>query len=812
MSVGQTLKDATWPSVSMTGVTELRVHGVGGTPPGDMLDGPEPFQVSGDRTAGIWRLGATPGTATHRVEAYAWGGLTSRPLASALWLLILPLSLINVAGWMCPARNALGSGLFRGVIRLAGLAVTLLYVSFAAVVGMDFAAYQCAGAADRGLSCAATSWWLVGNGGVMHDAALRVLAGAVLPLALVTLLGVLARRSRIAYEEYEGADSHSRDGNVDNPAKRGLDYPSFWRGEAYADRLAELHLAAGILVVAYIVVRSAEDLTDSTAAGPIAVVIGIALVATLVLASTTRLRRRIPERLALGFAVVAMAVATVATIAAPPARPNPPTALIAVTEIFNPLVGSMPLLSLVVFCTALVVGWTSDRGREQEPLSVPSRLIRLVRVAAKRVRHAATPSSLVVIAFMLTLTFLSGMALTVAFSVGDAKAYQRNQTRLPAVEYAQAFEVLARAVPLFIAVFALAAVFAWLVAGHGEREETRREAAWASATRPPGWRDAESIERWISGVRDAHRVPRKSLAAIEWGAWTLSAVAITASLVWMANWWFAAREQGTPHLDVELGWFGKIPLAPCLLLLTSIVAGGLYAIRRTLVSPTTRRVMAVAWDVATFWPRSFQPLGPPSYAERAVPELAARIARLQGDKPCPGSVLLLGHSQGAVLVAAVVASLPLDQRQRLDVITYGNPLCRLYGRHFPAYLPTQVIEDIVDSLGRAADGSPRWRNAFKDTDFIGHRMFSEQSPDPYHKVDVYLPDPPHPFMPSGDPPPPVRRHSEPGYRRQVAFQELRETAKARLSAHLSPNEPAPDDSMADSGGPTHVRRTLWSDP
>ena len=766
----QAREDGTWPPVPTAGVTELRVHGVGGTPPEDMLDGPEPVQVSGDGTAGVWRSSTSDGSPNHRVEAYAWGGLTARPLVSALWLLVLPLSLVNVAGWMCPSRDTRGSGLFRGLVRLAGVAVTTLYVAFAAVLGMDFAAYQCAGAGDRDAPCAATSWWLVGEGGALHDPALRVLAGAVLPLVLLAVLGGLARRSRLAYESYGVNGRGEADHPVDNPAERGLEYPGFWRGEAYADRLAELHLAVGTLVVAYVVARSTDDLTGSAPAAWLSVVIGLALALVLTLASVSRLRRRLPRGWVLGLSALAMAAATVLTVAAPPAQPDPPAVLVAVTEIFNPLVGLLLILVLALLVTGLVVARSCSRLRG--------------RRAAELLRHAATPASVVVVAFLLTLTFLSGVVLTAAFWLGEARAYRRGEDDLPAIEYAQAFEVLARAVPVFLALLAAAALAGWLVAGRRERAETaRRERAWAAVSQPDGWRDArKSGGRWLAGVRRAHRFPEQTLAAIEWGVWAMAGVATSASLVWMVVWWFAAREQGTPHLDVDLGWYDQIPLAPCLLLLTSIVAGAVYAIRRTLSSPSTRRVVAIAWDVATFWPRSFQPLAPPSYAERAVPELTARLDRLwDEDRQCPGSVLLLGHSQGSVLVAAVAATLPPGRRGRLEVVTYGSPLRRLYGRHFPAYFGTGFLRGAVERVGRTADGTPGWRNAYKDTDYIGGRLFGEDSAGD-GDVDVYLADPPHPFMPPGDPAPPVRRHSEPGYRRQLAFEELRQAATARLSA------------------------------
>src|SRR5512139_1455689 len=98
------------PAAAPSGVTELRLHGVGGTTPENLLADAAPLLVSGDRVAGFYRTadipaaptdavpavpaastgavpaaptgavqGHPPGTARGRhVEAYSWGGLTSR--------------------------------------------------------------------------------------------------------------------------------------------------------------------------------------------------------------------------------------------------------------------------------------------------------------------------------------------------------------------------------------------------------------------------------------------------------------------------------------------------------------------------------------------------------------------------------------------------------------------------------------------------------------------------------------------------------------------------------------------------------------
>ncbi|MBE1593794.1 hypothetical protein ACFPOI_24270 [Nonomuraea angiospora] len=89
-----------------SGVTELRVHGVSGTPPEGMLNHPHPWIVAGDGTTGFYRRWWTDGPpdgehadvpdSRHR-EAYAWGGLTSGGKTIALWLLLLLFALANLS-------------------------------------------------------------------------------------------------------------------------------------------------------------------------------------------------------------------------------------------------------------------------------------------------------------------------------------------------------------------------------------------------------------------------------------------------------------------------------------------------------------------------------------------------------------------------------------------------------------------------------------------------------------------------------------------------------------------------------------------
>src|SRR6478609_10018214 len=112
--------------------TELRVHGVSGTPAESMLDRPLLTRVAGDANAGFYRprpeYGATTGPGGAELEGYRWGNLTAGAAARAFWLLLLPFTLANVMIWLRPPAPPMGRAVVRGLCRAFALSLTGSFV------------------------------------------------------------------------------------------------------------------------------------------------------------------------------------------------------------------------------------------------------------------------------------------------------------------------------------------------------------------------------------------------------------------------------------------------------------------------------------------------------------------------------------------------------------------------------------------------------------------------------------------------------------------------------------------------------------
>ncbi len=215
------------------GVTELRVHGVGGTPPDAILGDLAPEQVMGDAIAGFYRSSdhragdedRVAGRDVDRhVEVFSWGGLTSRSKIRVLWLALLPFLFANLAGWMCPAGTRASAWRFRLHRLAAGLCALALTVNaalIAVMISADVNAYQTSRA-----GIARHQWWLAPLGWhfVARHPARQVTAGVLVVVLFVLALVWLASRSwryeavRPPYQVEDGQQAKARKAAADTLA------------------------------------------------------------------------------------------------------------------------------------------------------------------------------------------------------------------------------------------------------------------------------------------------------------------------------------------------------------------------------------------------------------------------------------------------------------------------------------------------------------------------------------------------------------------------------------------------------------------
>ncbi|MGW0375466.1 hypothetical protein ACWDZW_42785, partial [Streptomyces coeruleorubidus] len=238
---------------------ELLVHGVGGTTPQEMLNDPRTVRITGDDIAAVFRraddVDAEKSADDRRrdgpvPEAYVWCNLTSGNGTRALWLLLLPFMVVNLAHWMRPSARGRRRTvrLYGLLVRLTGLTLTVLLVAAACEVALDLAAWQCAGTR----ACADRHSWLgflsptVSDGGWWSSPGRRLALASFVPTALTVLLWYLSRRT---WSDYESQQPLARDPEPDEDGggTTALGRPGFWYGRRLVARLRAAHTAAGLV-------------------------------------------------------------------------------------------------------------------------------------------------------------------------------------------------------------------------------------------------------------------------------------------------------------------------------------------------------------------------------------------------------------------------------------------------------------------------------------------------------------------------------------------------------------------------------------
>ncbi|MFC7815751.1 hypothetical protein ACFUTR_14040 [Streptomyces sp. NPDC057367] len=772
---------------------ELLVHGVGGTTPAEMLDDPRTVRVTGDHIAAVFRR-AEDADAESRPEdyrgrpvpeAYVWCNLTSGNGTRALWLLLLPFMVVNLAHWMRPTAHGRTRTvrLYGLLVRLAGLTLTVMLVAGACEVALDLVAWQCAGTR----ACAERHSWLgflspvMSDGGWWSTPGRRLALAAAVPAVLTGLLWYLSLRTWRAYESQQpmdresgpesgpepgpesgpepgpgsGPESGPESAPGEDPARTALGRPGFWYGRRLVARLRAAHTAAALLTVAAAVGAPAARF-DRRPGGPAALdTLGWLLVAAL----------------------AAGAVAVVAVVCR---RGRSERRLD--RELDERLVRLLPLAALVLFALAVLYGgWSrpqwSSAGRLPGDMTfggiaLVQGLLVLVLAVVAHVLHRSSPDTRAAIrglggpsVAMLACALGGVMSGGVAQRVADWLDGTGTSIDGPPVLLTWQASVIP---PLLVVVLLLCAVLArhtWRLA-RAERADIEDD--------HPGEAGDSGRTRRIALTR--------ALATLTDRAPLLVAVVSATTLLLGTAALAGALVTDQVPADAARGTYavvhGAVQTAQALgswligLGFILFVTWG----RRAYKDASARRTIGILWDVGTFWPRAAHPFAPPCYAERAVPDLTWRMATWT--RATGGRLVISGHSQGSVLAASAAWQLEPPARRRVALLTYGSPLERLYGRWFPAHFGPAALGSLHEEVDC-------WRNLYRRTDPIGGpmRLPGDSGPSVDHPP---LKDPLtygrtglHPL------PAPILGHSD--YQADPAFAEERR----RLLARLRPEVPAP---------------------
>ncbi|RKS06050.1 hypothetical protein DFP74_1673 [Nocardiopsis sp. Huas11] len=685
---------------------ELRVHGVSGGQAEELLDVEPAMRVGGDRLAGFFRWRREPDTETVpgvRREIFAWGNLTSGSSSRALWLLLLPFMLLNVAYWMRPGRmdrepaglSRLANNVYGASVRLLALSLTALITLATAGIGMDLVAWQCGGLSE---ACADARPWLgflATSDAPFSAPGLSLLVGAVLPVTVVLVLWRLSRRTAADYEVVASPVPPQE------AAAAPLSHAEFWRNSETMARLRSAHIAVAVGVVALLLLVPAlqEDLGRDTDPGvrayaglALAVLLGavLAVSAASVLvpgvdprwnARADRVCRILRDTIiVLALAVAVYAVWPRTGWSAQGRLPGHDTAL-------NALFAVQGTFAVLLLTAALVL-YAVDRahdGAAMRGLAGPA---------------TAVLGTLLGGGFSAALVYQGSLWLSGCGTRGSAEGGCLPLDPPAAYSWLQLAFAFEAAIALgTVAVLAL--------------EVRRGTRAHVPAVTEQYARSVRDRRTWdIARARAVGRLTEVLPAVLV--ALLTPAVLLVVLVLYavVSGNLVAGAVTANAAVSGRLGLLAQEAVTG-LVTVGSLIGGlalvGLAWIGRSAYRDRpTRQAVGALWDVGTFWPRVAHPLAPPSYAERAVPQLTARVARMARDGT---GVVLSGHSQGSVLAAATVWQLPADVQGRIALITHGSPLHRLYARYFPAYFGPVAFADLRT---RVSD----WRNLWRTTDAI----------------------------------------------------------------------------------------------
>ncbi|MDT5353839.1 MAG: hypothetical protein QOJ56_2371 [Mycobacterium sp.] len=758
-------------------LTELRVHGVSGTSPEALLHCPAELlqEVSVDNGAGIYTpresvpSEGAEGRLRRVLEAYSWGALTSGPASRAIWLLVLPFVLINLAHWMLPPARAhsgpswWASRVSPVLLRMLALSLTLTLMLAVTQIAVDVVGWQCAAMPH----CAAR----LGPLRFLHDRSAGVsLMCTAIPVAILPLLLLMFGRDHPAPADAARTPPPAA---VSRENVR-LEEPDFWVGDESLVRLRRCHVTTWMSGLGFVILYPGSA-NDAAAVSKWLMWINAAVFIIAVAAVVwTRLTGRggsgarwatapltLLQWLSITVLVASLVGAARGGAARDAAVPNDLPGLR--FEIYSLVLAQAALVVLLFVSSAVsLCGSRAGRGGSGK--------LRRRHKAFRPTLCGFTAVCVAAIAWLVGGGFSAGAGLWVAQYLGNpvpapemakceidiTAAVTGGARGLPAacggvwhskmpdpvtfedqVHFVNFDAPLLVPAPYFWAATAFVGLFVALMLAMvvlvGAVASRRRKAVGVVCDDYPDLAspsDADAAdyrigrERAIASGRAWATVPDMIPGVLA----TLTALALVAFAVVLVLYGRSERDLLYHHLA---------NLTNACVLVISLAAAGIVALAAWAYrNQQARRTVGILWDVITFWPRANHPLTPPSYGSQVVHDLSAQIDDLT-DEP-QHSVVVCAHSQGSIIAAATLLKLGHRGGNRhTALLTFGAPLRRLYARNFPAYFGFAAL----NRLREVQTG--RWINLWALSDPIGGWVFNDENlsvPAGLRLVDCRLPD------------------------------------------------------------------------
>jgi hypothetical protein len=717
-------------------VVELRVHGVSGTPPEALLGCPTDFikQKAGDKSAGFYRRedwidnavanAAAAGTNTDGepsrwrsvMEAYSWGGLTSGRASRALWLLFLPFIFINLAHWMLPpaaSNRRAAAAISVGLLRLIALSLTLTLMLATAVAVMDIFAWQC-----LNLDYCAAQWR-------------PLLLLAKLPRNALTALSAVPLMIMIVVLWMLGREDLRFAGNPPpSPAVTKGDVPlqdqTFWNPDFSVQRLRACHVMAWTAGLAALTLALPARYATSPSARTVSlgllelngVLLAIAVAVTAWNPATARGGRSAdgltPPLLVLRWISLGLLAASLIWVGVTKVDYSAtPTQLPGLRGAIYVMLGvQVVLLILLLLFVALCRGSESSPPEGYTPTlgGLTAWFVGLIGwligggfslgIGLWTAQFLGTPVISTAAAVRCEADMPTSGGACVAPEAGPLTADAPLIVPPPFIGTAVAMAAL-----IFIALVAGLFVWRWVTGktARGQLEEVRND----YTDEQTDLVRAEQVARsraWA--LLTDHAIQIVAVLAL------VAVVEMAGLAVWYVidpRWFDDARGLSSAVITVSV-------------FITSSLAAGLVLLAvQAYRNRNLRRLVAVLWDITTFWPRANHPLTPPSYGGRTVYELLVRLDTLHAETNT--RVVFAAHSQGTIIAAATLLHDNGEARERVALLTFGSPVRRLYARNFPAYLGPEAIRRLRERQPSA------WIDLWAHSDPIGGWVLDEQNRD-----------------------------------------------------------------------------------